>query len=177
MCGKPHGLPKGLDKAVSRIQDVASKTRPVQVDVFIVEEGVATETPFVRVEVRPTMPPHLDDQGRRQTRQGRLTRALTDDELLRIYLDREGGSFAARFRQASEELQAAVGAVGSQVDQIAAGIEKQIAQPIQRLVGTTEDAADAARRGLLGLVFPPTRRPHRVTLFSTRLSRSSGWSA
>lgn len=143
--GVPYGLPKGLDKAVARIQDVASKTRPIPVEVFIVEEGVSLPTPFIRVEVRPTMPPHFDDQGRRQTRQGRSTRALTDDELLRIYLDREAGSFAVRFRQTSQELQSAVGAVGSQVDQIAEAIEKRIAEPIDQLIGTTAEAADAAR--------------------------------
>lgn len=142
--GQPFGLPKGLDKAVSRIQDVASKTRPIPVEVFIVEEGVAEPIPFIRVEVRPTMPPHFDDQGRRQTRQGRSTRALTDDELLRIYLDREAGSFALRFRQVSEELRSAVGAVGSQVDQIAEGIEKNVATPIMALTSTTHDAAEAA---------------------------------
>lgn len=142
--GQPFGLPRGLDKAVSRIQDVASKTRPIPVEVFIVEEGVAEPTPFIRVEVRPTMPPHFDDQGRRQTRQGRSTRALTDDELLRIYLDREAGSFAMRFRQVSEELRSAVGAVGSQVDQIAEGIEKNVATPIMALTSTTHDAAEAA---------------------------------
>lgn len=142
--GQPFGLPRGLDKAVSRIQDVASKTRPVPVEVFIVEEGVAEPTPFVRVEVRPTMPPHFDDQGRRQTRQGRSTRALTDEELLRIYLDREAGSFAMRFRQVSDELRSAVGAVGSQVDQIAEGIENNVATPILALTKTAQDAADAA---------------------------------
>ena len=142
--GQPFGLPKGLDKAVSRIQDVASKTRPIPVEVFIVEEGVAEPTPFIRVEVRPTMPPHFDDQGRRQTRQGRSARALTDEELLRIYLDREAGSFALRFRQVSEELRSAVGAVGNQVDQIAEGIEKNVATPIMALTSTTHDAAEAA---------------------------------
>ncbi|WP_217702957.1 AlbA family DNA-binding domain-containing protein [Microbacterium tenebrionis] len=142
--GQPFGLPKGLDKAVSRIQDVASKTRPIPVEVFIVEEGVAEPIPFIRVEVRPTMPPHFDDQGRRQTRQGRSTRALTDEELLRIYLDREAGSFALHFRQVSEELRSAVGAVGSQVDQIAEGIEKNVATPIMALTSTTHDAAEAA---------------------------------
>lgn len=142
--GQPFGLPKGLDKAVSRIQDVASKTRPIPVEVFIVEEGVAEPTPFIRVEVRPTMPPHFDDQGRRQTRQGRSTRALTDEELLRIYLDREAGSFAMRFRQVSNKLRSAVGAVGSQVDQIAEGIENNVATPILALTRTTHDAADAA---------------------------------
>ncbi len=44
--GKPYGLPKGLDKAVARIQDVASRTRPIPVDVSIVEEAVSEATPF-----------------------------------------------------------------------------------------------------------------------------------
>lgn len=143
--GEPRGLPKGLDKAVARIQDLASQTRPVPVDAFVVEENVAGETPFVRVEVRPTMPPHFDNEGRRQTRQGRSTRALTDDELLRVYLDREAGSFAARFKQTSDELRSAVGAIGDQVDDVAAAIEENIAEPIRTLTMTAETAADAAR--------------------------------
>ena len=142
--GMPFGLPKGLDKAVARIQDIASKTRPIPVNVITVEEGVATDVPFVRLEIRPVAAPHFDDEGRRQTRQGRSTRALTDDELLDIYLDREAGSFAVRFRQTSEDLQSAVGTVGGQVDQIAAGIEEKIAQPIQHLSAITQQAASAA---------------------------------
>lgn len=142
--GVPCGLAKGLDNAVSRIQDLAKHTRPIPVDLFIVEESVAGPFPFLRVEVRPTMPPHFDDEGRRQTRLGRSTRALTDDELLRIYLDREAGSFAERFRQAGMELNAAVGAVGSQVDQIAEAIDERIARPLADLVETAEYAASAA---------------------------------
>ena len=142
--GSPFGLPRGLDKSVARIQDMASKTRPIPVDTFIIEEGTAGATPFLRIEIRPTMPPHFDDEGRRQTRQGRSTRALTDEELLRIYLDREGGSFAARFRQTTTELQSAVGAVGGQIDQIAEGIERNIALPILHLTKTTQEAANAA---------------------------------
>lgn len=143
--GKAYGLPKGLDKAVARIQDVASRTRPIPVDVSIVEEAVSEATPFVRVEIRPTMPPHFDDEGRRQTRMGRSTRALTDDELLRVYLDREAGSFAARFRQTTTDLQSAVGVIGTQVDQIAEGIERNITEPIARMTVATAEAADAAR--------------------------------
>lgn len=142
--GQPCGLPKGLDRAVARIQDLASKTRPVPVDAFLVEENVAGAKPFVRVEVRPTMPPHFDDEGRRQTRQGRSTRALTDEELLGVYLDREAGSFAARFRQTSDELRSAVGAIGNQVDDVATAIEENIAEPIRILAATAERAADAA---------------------------------
>ncbi|WP_448062270.1 AlbA family DNA-binding domain-containing protein [Cellulomonas hominis] len=142
--GRPFGLPKGLDKAVSRIQDLATRTRPVPVDAFVVEEAVGEDVPFIRVEVRPTFPPHFDDEGRRQTRQGRSTRALTDDELLSVYLSREAGSFAARFRQAGDELSDAVGAVGSQVDQIASAIENQIARPLADLQESAEYAASAA---------------------------------
>lgn len=91
------------------------------------------------------MPPHFDDEGRRQTRQGRSTRALTDDELLRVYLDREAGSFAARFRQTSDELRSAVGAIGGQVDDVAVAIEENIAEPIRSLTKTAESAAGAAR--------------------------------
>jgi hypothetical protein len=142
--GEPFGLPKGLDKAVSRIQDLASKSRPVPIDVFIVEENVAGNVPFVRVEIRPTMPPHFDDEGRRQTRQGRSTRALTDEELLHVYLNREAGSFAARFRQTTEDVRSAVGVIGGQVEDIATAIEATIALPIRQLTSTAQETADAA---------------------------------
>lgn len=61
--GVPSGLPKGLDRAVARIQDMASKTRPIPVDARIIEEGVEQTLPFLRVEIRPTMAPHYDDEG------------------------------------------------------------------------------------------------------------------
>lgn len=142
--GEPCGLSKGLDRSVARLQDMASKTRPIPVDAFIIEEAVAEARPFIRVEIRPTMPPHFDERGSRQTRQGRSTRALTDEELLGVYLDREAGRFAARFRQAGDELRSAVGAVGTQVDQIADAIQQQIAEPLEELVDAAEMAASAA---------------------------------
>ncbi|WP_159620699.1 hypothetical protein [Ruania rhizosphaerae] len=74
----------------------------------------------------------------------RSTRVLTDEELLRIHLDRETGSFALRFRQVSDVRRSAVGAVGSKVDEIAAGIENNVATPIMALTKTTHDAAEAA---------------------------------
>jgi hypothetical protein len=142
--GEPRDLPKGLDRAVARIQDLAGRTRPIPVDVFIIEEGVAETTPFLRIEVRPTIAPHFDDEGRRQTRNGRSTRALTDEELLQIYLKREAGSFAARFQQVSEALHEAVGGIGSQVESIADAIETPIAQPLTELTETAGYAASAA---------------------------------
>lgn len=143
--GVPCGLLKGLDRVVSQVQDQATNTRPIPVDVFVVEEAVETDTPFVRVEIRPMMPPHYDSEGRRQTRQGRSTRALTDDEMLRIYLDREAGSFAQRFRQTAQELHHAVGGVSSQMDDIAEAIDENIARPVADLTATAEEATNAAK--------------------------------
>lgn len=141
--GSLYGL-DDLDKAVSRLQDIATKTWPIPVELFIVEEAADEAIPFLRIEIKPTMPPHYDGEGRRQTRQGRSTRPLTDDELLQIYLNREAGSFAARFRQTSTELREAVGAVSMQVDQIADAIDRTIARPLEELTDTAEHAAIAA---------------------------------
>ena len=142
--GRIRGLPNGLVRAVARLNDLASTTMPVPVDAFVIEEGVETATPFVRVEVRPTHPPHYDKEGRRQTRQGASTRAVTDDELLRIYLTREAGTFAARYRQISTELHSAVGNISAQVETLAGAIDSRIAQPLQELSETTESAAMSA---------------------------------
>lgn len=142
--GEPYGFPKGVEHTVHQIQNFVRDTRPIPVGVVVIEEAVNTATPFLHIEIRPTMPPHYDDEGRRKTREGRSTRALTDEELLRIYLDREAGSFAERFRHTSQELGEAVGAVGSQVDNISNAIESRIAWPLKELSDNTEMAAMAA---------------------------------
>lgn len=102
--GRPVGL-RGNDLSVHvrRIQDYAASTRPVPVEVRIVEEGVNTKTPFLRIEVRPTFPPHFDGAGRRVTRNGASTRALEDEVLLAFYLDRETRQFEARFQSIARD--------------------------------------------------------------------------
>ncbi|MQM25650.1 AlbA family DNA-binding domain-containing protein [Glycomyces albidus] len=142
--GVVYGLSNGLDQSVAQILDASSTICPIPVELFVVEEAVNEEHPFLRVEVRPATAPHHDGQGRRQTRQGRSTRAMTDDELLRVYLDREAGSFATRFRHTTTELREAVGAVGSQVDQIAEAIERNIGGPLEELTATAHRAVSAA---------------------------------
>ena len=93
-----------LSTHVRRIQSFAATTRPVPVDVRIIEEGVSTSAPFLRVEVRPTFPPHFDGSGRRVIRHAEPRhRALEDEELLGFYLDREAGQFEARFRGTAAE--------------------------------------------------------------------------
>lgn len=141
--GVPFGV-ADLEKAVARIQDRARTTLPVPVDTFIVEEAFATSQRFLRVEIRATRPPHYDQEGHRQIRQNCSTRALTDDEMLSIYLDREANSFADRFRHTSLELREAVGGLGSQVDSISSAIRNRIAQPLGDLQKAVKIAATAA---------------------------------
>ncbi|GAB3265009.1 hypothetical protein GCM10027425_30270 [Alteromonas gracilis] len=121
--GKPVGL-SGSDLAVHvrRIQDYGRATLPVPVALRIIEEGVATRTPFLRIEVRPTRAPHFDGSGRRITRDGASQRPLMDEELLSIYLDRESVQFEARFDgtarrtiEAVESIHAGLGGIAGEV--------------------------------------------------------------
>lgn len=110
--GKPVGL-SGSDLALHmrRIQDYARTTLPVPVGLRIIEEGVKTKTPFLRIEVRPTTAPHFDSAGRRVTRDGAAHRALMDEELLAIYLYREARQFEARFASTAQRTIDAIGEI------------------------------------------------------------------
>lgn len=135
--GKPVGL-AGNDLAVHirRIQDYARATLPVPVSVRIIEEGAATGTAFLRIEVRPTRAPHFDGSGRRITRDGAAHRPLMDEELLAIYLDRESVQFEARFDQTAKRTIEAVESLHRGLGGIAGEVE--------RLPGLIDNAEGAA---------------------------------
>lgn len=107
-----------LQQSVETIQNLVRETRPVPVDVRIIEEGAATPTPFLRLEIRPTSPPHYDAEGRRQTRNNASTRPLTGEELLDIYLDREAEKFEQRFQQTASEVLDGLAQVSRGVDEL-----------------------------------------------------------
>ncbi|MEU7849908.1 AlbA family DNA-binding domain-containing protein [Micromonospora parva] len=88
-----------LEKARQKIQSRASETLPVPVGLRIIEEGVDTAAPFLRLEVRPTRAPHYTRDGLRVTRYGASTRAITDEELIDVYLVREAEAFRQRFTE------------------------------------------------------------------------------
>jgi len=149
--GKPVGL-AGNDMAVHarRIQDYARATLPVPVNVRLIEEGVATSTAFLRIEVRPTFPPHFAGSGRRITRDGASHRPLMDEELLSIYLDRETGQFEARFEGTARRTVEAVESIHQGLGGIAGELER-----LPELIDGAESAAylagsevDDARRAI-----------------------------
>lgn len=128
-----------LSTHVRRIQDFAAATRPVPVDLRIIEEGTKTGTPFLRVEVRPTFPPHFDGTGRRVIRNGASTRALEDEELLAIYLDREARQFEARFQMTAQRTIAAIDAIHHGLGDMSTTLER-----LPELIDGAEAAAYTA---------------------------------
>lgn len=138
--GTPIGLP-GQDLSVHarRIQSYAHTTLPVPVSLRIIEEAVESSTPFLRVEVRPTAAPHFDAAGRRVTRDGAGHRALMDEELLSIYLDREAQQFEARFASTARATIDAIDEIDRGLNNIASDVGR-----LPQLIDGAEAAAYAA---------------------------------
>lgn len=139
-----------LQKAVETIQNLVRETRPVPVNVTIIEEGVATSAPFVRLEIRPTFAPHYDAEGRRQTRNNASTRPLTDEELLDLYLDREAAKFEQRFQRTAQRLTNQLATIGDDVDYLRGDLStldsnvEQVSDGLMRLQDSSWTAADEA---------------------------------
>ena len=141
--GSVFGL-SDVAKSIDLVNAAVSYTRPIPVGVTIFEEGVATGKPFLRLEVRPTMPPHFEGQGRRQTRENNSTRPLTDEELLGIYLGRESSTFSSRFQEAARELEAGVIVIRDQVDSVLDQLDDKIVTVLHRLVEVADEAVGQA---------------------------------
>lgn len=136
----------GLERAKSKIRSRASSTRPVPVDITIVEEAVATALPFLRLLIQPSSPPHYTAEGLRVTRQGASTRAITDEELLGLYLDREARAFHERFQSATDGLLRAVEATREAFLGAAADLERQLQDVEAAASSAGSEAMDAISR-------------------------------
>ncbi|SKD91849.1 Uncharacterised protein [Mycobacteroides abscessus subsp. abscessus] len=139
-----------LERAVETIQHSVRETRPVPVSVTIIEEGVGTPKPFLRLKIRPTFAPHFDAEGRRQTRNNASTRPLTDEELLDIYLDREAAKFEQRFSQTADRVTSQLGDIEfaiehttGELSEISNGVD-QLSENFGQVHETAWKAADEA---------------------------------
>jgi hypothetical protein len=134
---------KNLQTAVETIQNSIRETRPEPVSVTIIEEGVATSKPFLRIKIRPTFTPHYDAEGRRQTRNNASTRPLSDEELLDLYLDREAAKFEQRFQQTADRVMSHLGDIDFAIDRVAGDLG-DIDSSIDRLSDDFRDLHRAA---------------------------------
>jgi hypothetical protein len=142
--GVVEGLRGDMSQHVDRVNQYIRNTLPIPVNVRIVEEGASTAKPFLRLEIRPTRPPHFDDQGRRVTRQGASTRPITDDELLALYLVREAHQFEQRFRRTAEELTAQLQLISSDVVDLTDQLEGTIDENLRAIQSNAWSAAQEA---------------------------------
>jgi hypothetical protein len=107
------GLGGDLHKIAESIHQRASNTGPLPVSVEIYEENTA-DKPILRLVVSPVLAPHYDSKGRRAVRHGATTRAMRDEELLRLLQARESsgadivkeamGDFRVVLEEQAEEL-------------------------------------------------------------------------
>lgn len=142
--GQVVGLKGDLHKHVETIQNHCRDTHPVPVGLRIFEEGVATTTPFLRLEIWPTLAPHFDSGGRRIVRNNASTRALVDEELLNLYLDREAARFEQRFQQTATHLLRSLEILGDGVDRVAELLTTSLPGHLEELQGVTWNAVEEA---------------------------------
>ncbi|MEU5943811.1 hypothetical protein ABZ807_32715 [Micromonospora sp. NPDC047548] len=147
-----------LDNARHRIQSRASETLPVPVGLRIIEEGVDTKAPFLRLEVAPTRAPHYTRDGHRVTRYGASTRAITDDELVEMYLIREADAFRRRFGEVAAELTGSVERLGTSVETTADAILRSM-EAIRDVAGSAAGEASEAASQLQHIEMDLRDRP------------------
>lgn len=135
---------RGIEKAKDKIQGRARATRPVPINITIIEEGVATKKPFLRVQVSPSYIPHHTQDGRRVTRYGASTRAIEGEELLDLYLLREAHQFEQRFRSVAAHLEMSLFDVASTVDSLGDDIQDRLGR-IRQLASTAAEEAEDGR--------------------------------
>ena len=155
-----------LERARGLVTARASSTLPVPVRVTIVEENTATSKPFLRVQVAPTRAPHYTQDGKRVTRHGASTRAITDEELVDLYLEREAEAFERRFADVAQGLEESLADVARfvsrnfegltrnldtqllQIDSMVTDLGSQISERLHRVDVLAATAADAAEEGM-----------------------------
>lgn len=149
---------KSLEKARQKIQSRASETKPVPVGLRIIEEGVDTATPFLRLVVYPTRGPHYTSDGLRVTRYGASTRAITDEELADMYLVREAEAFRQRFGEIAAGLERSVKSLQASVDSTSAAIIEAM-EEVESSAGLAASEVSDAVSSLQGLEMDLRDRP------------------
>lgn len=141
---------RDLERAKELITGRGRSVRPVPPNVLIIEENVKTARPILRVVVSPTRAPHYDDHGARATRQGASTRALTDEELLDMFLLREAASFRQRFQEIASEIEYSIGEVADQARELATQLNS-IESATDQLQGSVDETYEFVGSVLEGI--------------------------
>jgi len=140
--GVPIGCPIG-DKSKLQIMGKAlSCSPPVQLELFV--ENLSKK-PFYRIEIPSGVrKPHSTNSGTYKIREDGRNHPLLPEQLLSIFLDREGEKFRDRFSQAAGELEGQMNHALSVVNELELAITSKI-EEISSSMGWAEDDANNAR--------------------------------
>lgn len=142
--GTVIGLEMPIERARNKITAWANATRPVPVHVTIIEENVGATKPILRLEVKATRAPHYDEAGRRVVRSGASTRALTDEEMLEMYLVREAESFRRSFEEIAGDMEKALDQVRGDIGLLGGEISDDLKEIHEIAQQAADDSSSAA---------------------------------
>ncbi|GGE52274.1 hypothetical protein GCM10007276_31600 [Agaricicola taiwanensis] len=140
------GVIRGCDVSDATILQVLNKAvgciPPVSIDIFI--ENLS-DKPILRIEV-PSSPtkPHCTSKGVYCRRDGARNRPLHPGELLKLFLETEASSFAARFEVAAERITEELGTLEASLDRSIQNMSDQLGWADYQL-GDTESTLDTIR--------------------------------
>lgn len=119
------------------------------VDIELIVENISSK-PFFRIEIAPgAKRPYCTQRGEYAIRADARSRALYPEELLAMFMDREGELFVSRFREAVAQLEHRLGemdhAFGSGMVQLVTHLDELDGQ-VRRTLNRVDQMTDSAKK-------------------------------
>ncbi|MBN1006831.1 helix-turn-helix domain-containing protein [Amphritea pacifica] len=136
------------DSARLSLINKATDCYPI-VDIELVVENISNK-PFFRIEIPPGgKRPYCTQRGEYAIRADARSRALYPEELLAMFMDREGELFLTRFREAVAQLEQRLGqmdhAFGSGMEQLVIHLDELDSQ-VRRTLTRVDQMTDSAKK-------------------------------
>ncbi|WP_254262327.1 AlbA family DNA-binding domain-containing protein [Marinobacterium weihaiense] len=120
------------------------------VEIQIFTENLSQARPILRVEIAPGQhKPYCTQRGEYAVRTDGRNRALLPEELLAIFMEREGEQFLSRFRDAVHQLEHQLGSVSHALSEGMLGVSERLYEldhQLQRTLGRIEQLTDSNKK-------------------------------
>ncbi|PSL13231.1 putative DNA-binding protein [Marinobacterium halophilum] len=137
------------DKARLTLINKSTGCIPI-VEINIFTENLAASRPILRVEIPPGLhKPYCTQRGEYAVRTDGRNRALLPEELLAIFMEREGEQFLSRFRDAVHQLENQLGGVSHALSEGMLGVSERLYEldhQLQRTLGRIEQLTDSNKK-------------------------------
>lgn len=137
------------DKARLTLVNKATGCIP-NVDIHIFTENLSASRPIFRVEIPPGQnKPYCTQRGEYSIRTDGRNRAMLPEELLAIFMEREGEQFLSRFRHAVQQLEHQLGSVSHALSDGMLGVSERLHEldhQLQRTLSRIEQLTDSNKK-------------------------------